>query len=47
MKIDLREIGLGGMDWIDLSRDRNQWRTLLNTEGNFRDAEHFGKFLST
>jgi hypothetical protein len=23
MKMDLREIGLGGMDWIDLVRDRD------------------------
>jgi hypothetical protein len=24
IKIDLREIGWGGIDWIDLARDRNQ-----------------------
>jgi hypothetical protein len=23
----LREIGWGGMDWIDLAQDRNQWMT--------------------
>jgi hypothetical protein len=28
MKIDLREIRWGGMDWIDLAQDRKQWRTL-------------------
>jgi hypothetical protein len=26
--IDLKEIGWGGMDWIDLPQDRNQWRAL-------------------
>jgi hypothetical protein len=26
----LREIGWGGMDWIDLVQDRDQWRTLVN-----------------
>jgi hypothetical protein len=28
--MDLREIGWGGMDWIDLAQDRDQWRTLVN-----------------
>jgi hypothetical protein len=31
MKMDLREIGWGGMDWIDLAQDRDQWRALVNT----------------
>jgi hypothetical protein len=30
IKIDLREIGRDGMDWIDLAQDRVQWRTLVN-----------------
>jgi hypothetical protein len=28
--MNLREIGWGGMDWIDLVQDRNQWRILVN-----------------
>jgi hypothetical protein len=32
--IDLREIGCGGMDWIDLAQDRDQWRSLVNTVMN-------------
>jgi hypothetical protein len=28
--MDLREIGWGGMDWIDLTQDGDQWRALLN-----------------
>jgi hypothetical protein len=24
--MDLRQIGWGGMDWIDLAHDRDQWR---------------------
>jgi hypothetical protein len=28
--MDLREIGWGGMDWIDLAQDRDQWRVLVN-----------------
>jgi hypothetical protein len=36
IKIDLREIGWDGMDWIDLAQDRDQWRALVNTVMNFR-----------
>jgi hypothetical protein len=35
-KIYLREIGWGGMDWIDLAQDRDQWRALVNTVMNLR-----------
>jgi hypothetical protein len=35
-KMDLREIGWGGMDWIDLAEDRDQWRALVNTVMKFR-----------
>jgi hypothetical protein len=35
-KMDLREIGWGGMDWIDLAQDRDQWRALVNTVMNLR-----------
>jgi hypothetical protein len=31
IKIDLREIGWDGTDWIDLAQDRDQWRALVNT----------------
>jgi hypothetical protein len=30
IKMDLREIGLDGMGWIDLAQDRNHWRALVN-----------------
>jgi hypothetical protein len=36
IKMDLREIGWGGMDGIDLAQDRDQWRTLVNTVRNLR-----------
>jgi hypothetical protein len=36
MKIDLTEIGWGGMGWIDLAQDRNQQRALVNTVMNLR-----------
>jgi hypothetical protein len=28
IRIDLREIGWDGMDWIDQAQDRDQWRLL-------------------
>jgi hypothetical protein len=36
IKIDLREIGWDGMDWIDLAQDRDQWRALVNKVMNLR-----------
>jgi hypothetical protein len=36
IRMDLREMGWGGMDWIDLAQDRDQWRGLLNTVMNLR-----------
>jgi hypothetical protein len=36
MKMDLREIRWGGMDWTDLAQDRDQWRDLVNTVMNFQ-----------
>jgi hypothetical protein len=34
IEMDLREIGWGAMDWIDLAQDRDQWRALVNTVMN-------------
>jgi hypothetical protein len=34
--MDVREIGWGGMDWIDLAQDRDHWRVLVNTVVNLR-----------
>jgi hypothetical protein len=36
IKMDLRETGWDGMDWIDLAHDRGQWRTLVNMVMNLR-----------
>jgi hypothetical protein len=33
-RMDVREIGWGGMDWIDLAQDRDQWRALVYTVTN-------------
>jgi hypothetical protein len=31
IKMDLREIGWDGVDWIDRAQCRDQWRALVNT----------------
>jgi hypothetical protein len=36
IKMDLREIGWDGGDWIDLAQDRDQWRAPLNAVMNLR-----------
>jgi hypothetical protein len=36
IKMDLREIGWDGMDWIDLAQDRDQWRDFVSTVMNLR-----------
>jgi hypothetical protein len=36
IKIDLTQIGWGGMDWIDLAQHRDQWRALVNTVMNLQ-----------
>jgi hypothetical protein len=29
IKMDLREVGWGGKDWINLAQDRDRWRALV------------------
>jgi hypothetical protein len=36
IKMDLREIEFGDVDWIHWAQDRDRWRTLVNTVMNLR-----------
>jgi hypothetical protein len=36
IKMDLLEIGWGGVDWIALAQDRDKWRALVNAVMNLR-----------
>jgi hypothetical protein len=47
IKIDLREIGWDGMDWIDVAQDRDQRSALMNTVMKLWVPYNAGKFLSS
>ena len=36
IKVDLQDVGCGGMDWIDLAEDRDRWRALVNVVMNLQ-----------
>ena len=47
IKMDLREVGWGGMDWINLAQDRDRWQTLVNAVMNLWVPSDTGNFLSS
>jgi hypothetical protein len=46
IRMDLGEVGWGGVDWIGLDQDRNRWRALVNSVINLRVPQDAGKLSS-
>jgi hypothetical protein len=45
--MDLREIIWNGIIWIEVAKDRDQWKALVNTVMNLPFPYNAGKFLSS
>jgi hypothetical protein len=44
IKMDFREIGLNGADWIDQAQDKDQWMALVSTVMNLGFHNIFGNY---
>jgi hypothetical protein len=45
IRMDLREIGWEGVNWIHMDRVRDHWRAIVNMEMNLRVPQKSGEFL--
>ena len=47
IKMDLREVGGGCGDWMELAQDRDRWPALVSTVMNLRVPKRAGNFLTS
>jgi len=45
IKMELQEVGCGGMDWIELAQDRYRWRALVTLVMKLRGSIKWVEFL--
>ena len=47
IKMDLLEVELGGIEWIDLTQERDRWWALVNAITNLWAPYNVGNFLTS
>jgi hypothetical protein len=47
IKMDPQEVGCGGVDWIEVAKDRDRWRALVNAVMKIRVLYNAGNFLTS
>ena len=47
IKMDLEDVGCGGMDWIELTQDVDRWWVLVNVVMNLRVPQNIVNFLTS
>ena len=45
IKMDLQDVGCGGVDWNELARDRDRWQAVVNAVMKLRGSLKCGEFL--
>jgi hypothetical protein len=47
IKMDLQEVGCEGMNWIDVTQDRDRWWAVVTAVMNLRVPQNVGNFLTS
>jgi hypothetical protein len=47
IKMDVNEVGYRGMEWIDLTQDRDRWQAVVNVVMDLRVPSNVGNFLTS